>query len=171
MLKYLVAYASETGNTKMIAEEIYNAIPTDSKKLINVRQWNGDLKAQTYFIGYWVNRNTCSLEVIDFISSLHNKNVAFFGTCGLGNTESYYKKIENIGLTWLSSDNRFLGSYFCQGKMPVEIRQKYESCRGLCDKELLDKMIENYEEAKAHPNRQDLLRANVFTSDIIAKLS
>lgn len=48
MLKYLVVYASETGNTQMIANEIYDAIKSRSKEMINIRQWNGTHEAENY---------------------------------------------------------------------------------------------------------------------------
>lgn len=167
MLKYLVAYASETGNTKKIAEEIYNAIPSPRKELINVRSFAGLHDAENYFIGYWVNCGTCSMEIIDLLSSLHGKNVAIFGTCGLGNTEAYFKKLELAATTWLPNDNRFLGSYFCRGRMPVEFRQKYEDCRGKCPDEQLQLVIDAYDKAKSHPDKQDLLKANIFTNKMI----
>ncbi len=173
MLKNLVVYASETGNTKLLAEEIYNSIsgPRGEKKLVDVHSWNGTLDAENYYIGFWANRGSCSLEIIDLISSLHEKNVAFFGTCGLGNTKDYYKKLEQNIKVWLSDDNYFLGSFFCQGKMPPEIRDKYESYRGQCDDSKLDLMLSFYDAALDHPNNQDLLMAHLFAEDAGRKAS
>ncbi len=170
MLKYLVVYASETGNTKKIADEIFYAIPSDSKEEINVRRWNGRHDAETYFIGYWVNRGTCSLEIIDLITSLHGKNIAFFGTCGMGNDPAYYRSMESIGKVWLANDNEFLGSFFCQGSMPPAIRDRYEAMRGKVDDEIIDRMIAIFDEGQRHPDKQDLLKANVFTDTAIHKI-
>ena len=170
MLKYLVVYASETGNTKKIADEIFYALPSDSKEEINVRSWNGRHDAETYFIGFWVNRGTCSLEVIDLITSLHNKNVAFFGTCGMGNDQAYYKQVESIATVWLADDNRFLGSYFCQGSMPATIRERYEELRPKLGDSAVDRMIAIFDEGTRHPDKQDLLKANVFTDTAIHRI-
>jgi flavodoxin len=171
MLKYLVVYASETGNTKMIANEIYDAIRDRSKEMINVRQWNGTHEAENYFIGFWANRGSCSLEIIDLLSSLHHKNIALFGTCGMGNSDRYYQQIARTASAWIAPDNQYLGSYFCQGKMPMQIRNKYEQCRGKCDDAQIDEMIRNFDEALLHPDKQDLLRANVFTDQMLRKIS
>ena len=172
MEKYLIVYASETGNTKMLAQEIYNAIPFSGckKKLVNIRNWNGCLDADNVFVGFWANRGSCSLEIIDLISSLHNKNVMLFGTCGLGNTDSYYKNLEQNALVWLPCDNNFLGSFFCQGKMPVQIRNKYESCRGKCEDSMIDLMLSQYDEAATHPDKQDLLKARLFADEMQKKI-
>ncbi|MCR4902773.1 MAG: flavodoxin family protein [Butyrivibrio sp.] len=170
MLDCLVVYASETGNTRMIAEEIYRALPTNSKKMINIRSWNGSHEAGTYFVGFWTNRGTCSMEIIDLLSSLHGKNVAFFGTCGMGNTPEYYDKIECNASVWLHDDNNFLGSYFCQGKMPMAVRDKYLSLRDRCNPEQISYMIRTFDEALSHPDRQDLLKANIFVDEVYRKL-
>ena len=170
MLKYLVVYASETGNTQMIANEIYDAIKSRSKEMINIRQWNGTHEAENYFIGFWANRGSCSLEIIDLLSSLHHKNIILFGTCGMSDSDQYYRQIEHTAAAWMSPDNNFLGAYFCQGKMPIQVRQKYEQCRGRCDDEQIDQMIHNFDKAQQHPDRQDLLKANVFTDRIVRQI-
>lgn len=171
MKRYLVAYASETGNTLMLAKEIHNAIncPKDEKELVDIRSWNGTLDAELYFIGFWINRGSCSLEIIDLISSLHGKNVAFFGTCGLGDSYEYHKMLEQNARAWLAEDNNFLGSFFCLGKMPVEIRNRYESLRGNCGDVQVDFMLSMLDDAASHPDNQDLLRVRLFTDEMLIK--
>ncbi|MCR5671194.1 MAG: flavodoxin family protein [Butyrivibrio sp.] len=172
MLKNLVVYSSETGNTKLLAEEIYNSISAKkgSKKLVDVRSWNGTLDAENYFIGFWINRGSCSLEMIDLISSLHGKNVAFFGTCGLGNTRGYYRSLEQNARVWLPDDNFFLGSFFCQGKMPYAVREKYESYRGKCDDHKIDLMLDLFDAAMSHPDGNDLLMAHLFAENSLRNI-
>lgn len=172
MLKYLVIYASVTGNTRLLAEEIYNALPvsTKEKKLVDVRSWHGETDAETYFVGFWANRGSCTLEIIDLLSSLHCRNVALFGTCGMGAGSRYYDALEQNARVWLSESNNFLGSYFCQGKMPIEIRQKYESYRGKADDAKIDQMLSYFDEAASHPNKQDFMHAHMFTEDIVSRV-
>ena len=171
MKRDLVAYASETGNTLMLAKEIHNAIncPKDEKELVDIRSWNGTLDAELYFIGFWINRGSCSLEIIDLISSLHGKNVAFFGTCGLGDSYEYHKMLEQNARAWLAEDNNFLGSFFCLGKMPVEIRNRYESLRGNCGDVQIDLMLSMLDDAASHPDNQDLLKVRLFTDEMLIK--
>ena len=171
MKRYRVAYASETGNTLMLAKEIHNAIncPKDEKELVDIRSWNGTLDAELYFIGFWINRGSCSLEIIDLISSLHGKNVAFFGTCGLGDSYEYHKMLEQNARAWLAEDNNFLGSFFCLGKMPVEIRNRYESLRGNCGDVQIDFMLSMLDDAASHPDNQDLLQVRLFTDEMLIK--
>ncbi|MBQ4417470.1 MAG: flavodoxin, partial [Butyrivibrio sp.] len=83
MSKFVVIYASETGNTRTVAQEIFSAIRSEDKEIVDIRSFNGRLDADVYFIGYWVNHLTCSIEIMDLLSSLHGKHVALFATCGL----------------------------------------------------------------------------------------
>jgi flavodoxin len=172
MLKYLVIYASETGNTRQLAEEIYRALPSSKKDkaLVDVRTWNGTMDAETYFVGFWANRGSCTLEIIDILSSLNRRNIALFGTCGMGNDKSYYSSLEQNASVWISDDNNFLGSYFCQGKMPEALRAKYESYRGKCDDYKLDRIMEIFDEAKKHPTREDLQRAHQFVNECCSQV-
>lgn len=172
MLKYLVIYASQTGNTRLLAEEIHNALPVSQKEkmLIDVRCWHGEADAETYFVGFWANRGSCALEIIDLLSSLHGKNVALFGTCGMGGSKRYYDSLAQNARVWLSDQNRFLGHFFCLGKMPLEIRQKYESYRGQCDDASIDKMLSYFDEAAAHPNKQDLMQAHMFAEKTVSQI-
>ena len=95
MLDYLVLYQSETGNTKKIAATIFSRLPGNSKDLIDITTDKPIPEAEVYFIGFCVHRGTCSMAVSDFINDLSGKQIALFGTCGMGNAPEYYKAIEN----------------------------------------------------------------------------
>ena len=178
MSKFVVIYASETGNTRQIAEEIFSAIRAENKSLIDIRSFDGTLDADVWFVGFWVNHSTCSLEIIDLLSSLHGKHVVLFGTCGLSGSDHYYKRVEKNVQAFLPEDNNYLGSFFCRGKMPSEIRRRYEEARGtyrdtekdaVCD-DVLERMIASFDDALSHPDKQDLLKANLFVNEVFNTL-
>ena len=173
MLDYVVIYESETGNTKKIATEIFSALPGMDKDLINIKDLKHLPDAETYFIGFCVHMGTCSIEVGNLLSCISNKHVALFGTCGYGSSVDYYKQIESSARIWLEDDNTYLGGFFCQGKMPVQVRQKYES--KLTGDETKDQhirlMLQNFYEAMIHPDKSDLEHVASFTADCLHKLS
>ena len=125
MLEYLVLYDSESGNTKKIAAAIFSRLPGNSKDLIDINTDKTIPEARVYFIGFCVHRGTCSLRVSDFLGDLSGKAIALFGTCGMGDSPEYYKRIEQSVSAWIESDNQYLGSFICQGRMPQKVRQKY----------------------------------------------
>ena len=83
-MKTQVLYKSRTGNTEMLAKTIFEAIPGNSKDIALLDgQTNYDM-ADLYFIGFWTDRGTASVEVLDYLGSLEGKKIALFGTCGMG---------------------------------------------------------------------------------------
>ena len=144
MLDYLVVYDSETGNTKKIATEIFASLPGMSKDLINLHERTDFPEAKIYFVGFCVHRGTCRLEIGNFLSGLSDKSVALF-----------------------------LGSFICQGKMPLAVRQKYESLLNTpkdCDCQQIRRQLQNFDEAMIHPTRTDLENAALFATECIEKV-
>ena len=127
-MDYMVVYSSKTGNTKKIATEIFSALPGMSKDMQSMEEYRGK-DADIFFIGFWVNRGTCDMSVIDMISELRGKKIALFGTCGMGRDAAYFKTIEQKVNVWIPDDCEYLGTFLCQGKMPMKVRQKYEISR------------------------------------------
>lgn len=169
MLEYLVLYDSESGNTKNVAAAIFSHLPGNSKDLIDITTDKTIPEAKLYFIGYCVHRGTCSMAVSDFLSSLSGKKIALFGTCGMGNSPDYYDRIEHSVSAWIESDNEYLGSFLCQGKMPRKVRQKYEAMRNEENCAQVDLFIRNFDEALPHPDSLDLEHAKVFADQMIKK--
>ena len=71
-MKTQVLYKSRTGNTEMLAKTIFEAIPGNSKDIALLDgQTNYDM-ADLYFIGFWTDRGTASVEVLDYLGREKN---------------------------------------------------------------------------------------------------
>ena len=164
----MVVYSSQTGNTRKIANAIFAAIPGDSKDIQNVTEYRGK-DADLFFVGFWTDRGDCDAEIAGLLSGLHGKRVALFGTCGMGADEVYYDRIAERVKKWLPADNAGLGCFFCQGKMPMQVRNRYESMLDGSDRDIhLRLMIRNFDEAMLHPDREDERAAARFAREIFA---
>ena len=66
----------------------------------------------------------------------------------------------------INESNTVVGSYMCQGKMPMIVRSRYES---MFDKnpEKMKELIENFDEALSHPNEEDFIRLNDLAVKVI----
>lgn len=166
-MDYLVVYASKTGNTEKIAMKIFEALPGKSKDVQKIDELNGE--ADTYFVGFWNNRGTCSSEIMDFLSELHGKRVALFGTSGMGESQEYYRKVSNQVEAFIPDDNEYLGAFMCAGKMPPVILEKYKQMQQVNDSPQLRMMIQAYDEGMLHPNEKDYEAARQFVEDIRKK--
>lgn len=167
MLDYVVLYQSETGNTGKVATEIFSALPGREKDLIRVDIGSPIPKARNYFVGFAVNRGTCNMEVADVISELHDAKISLFATCGANPISEYKKEVESKVTVWIDDDNEYCGFFLCQGKMPCDIRAKYESMRNGANDTQINAMLHNFEEAKLHPDMEDLQQARTFAAERI----
>ena len=169
-MNYMVVYSSETGNTKQVAKTIFETIPGELKDIVAIEDFDGK-EADVYFVGFWTNRGNCDMKVVDLLSKLSDKKVALFGTCGMGTDERYYKEIEQRVNVWVSDDCDYLGAFLCQGKMPMQVRKKYEAMLvGGNNVEQVNHMIENFDEALLHPNKEDERNAVDFVNNIVKSL-
>ena len=110
------------------------------------------------------------MAVSDFLNDLSGKQIALFGTCGMGNSPEYYSAIEHSANVWIESDNDYLGAFICQGKMPQCVRQKYEAMRTSENASQINPCIRNFDETLTHPDSLDLEHAKVFVDKILKKI-
>ena len=91
------------------------------------------------------------------MQQLHGKRVFLFGTAGFGGSARYFEKYLAATRKRWTGATPSLGSFMCQGKMPVSVRQRYEAMKA---KPLhipnLDALIENFDKALSHPDAADL---------------
>ena len=106
----------------------------------------------------------------DYLGSLEGKKIALFGTCGMGNSPEYYKKLEDNIKVFIEDDNEYLGAYICQGKMPISVRQKYMGMKNEKNARQVNAMIQNFDMAMLHPDKEDLQNARVFVKEVFEKI-
>lgn len=155
---------------KKIAASIFSRLPGNSKDLIDIDTDKTIPEANVYFIGFCVHRGSCSMEVSDFLSDLSGKQIALFGTCGMGDSPEYYKDIAGRVSAWIEADNDYLGYFICQGKMPQKVRMKYESMRTNENNDQIDRFIQNFDLALTHPDDLDVEHAKVFVDHMLKKI-
>ena len=169
-MKTQVLYKSRTGNTEKLAKAIFAAVPGSDKDIARLDGQTDYDMADIYFIGFWTDRGSASVEVLDYLGSLQGKKIALFGTCGMGESPEYFKKIaENIRV-FIEDDNEYLGAFICQGKMPIQVREKYNRMRNGDNDRQIDTMIRNFDMAMLHPDMDDLEHAAQFVSKIYESL-
>ena len=78
-MKICIYYDSITGNTKKIADAIYE---TCKDEVLYCGKPQKLQEADLYFIGSWTDKGNCSSVIQNLLSSLKNKKIAYFGTCG-----------------------------------------------------------------------------------------
>lgn len=94
MLKYKIVYTSRTGNTGKVAAAVYQGLPEHRKDIEELSSDTGTEEAEVYLVGFWTDKGTCPVETQEFLRKLSGKKVLLFGTCGFGDYQGYYQKVE-----------------------------------------------------------------------------
>lgn len=164
-MKIAIIYKSVTGNTKLLAEEIQKNL---NNEVIYIGAPQEDIDADLYFIGSWTFKGECVKEIADYLKTIHNKKIAYFGTCGFGGSLSYYETIFKRVESNIDESNELLGYFICQGKMPLTVKQKYiEMIKANPEDKNLQVSIKNFDEALNHPDESDLRELKKWLESII----
>lgn len=161
-----IVYKSITGNTKIIAEAIKESI--EDNNIVYFGEPKKDIEADLYIVGSWTDKGNCTKEIAEFLSQLNNKKVAYFGTAGFGGITEYYETIYNRVKKNINESNILLGYFYCQGKMPLSIKNKYEQLiKANPEDKNLQVSIKNFEQALKHPDNEDIENAKIWINTIL----
>lgn len=156
-MTYSIVYSSKTGNTKMLADALHQALPADDCLYFGAPDAQA-LAAERIYIGFWTDKGTCDAETAAFLAQLTRQEVFLFGTCGFGGGVAYFEQILARVRDLLPESVQLVGSYLCPGKMPQSVRDRYvriaEEEPAKCSH--MQKMIFNFDCALSHPDANDL---------------
>lgn len=162
-MKTLVVYSTLTGNTKMIAESIAEAIPGCDLKAVEETP-----AADAYdivFPGFWVDKGHADDKMLAYMETVKGKKVAPFFTLGAWPDSEHADHVFEDTKGRLEG-NEILGHYRCQGKVDPKLLER------------MAQMTENphpmsperkarLEEAAKHPDANDCTKAKAFAQAIM----
>lgn len=155
-MKYAIVYSSKTGNTEMLAAALKEKLP-EADCVYYGEPDKEALKAERIYAGFWTDKGTCDKKTKDFLKKIRNKELFLFGTAGFGQNQEYFDKIMKSTEKALDSTCTIAGTWMCQGRMPMSVRDRYQE---MLDKHMpipnLKEMIRNFDEALSHPDQLDL---------------
>lgn len=168
-MKIAIVYDSHTGNTQQVANCIKEAC--SNEEIICFGTPEKIDEADLIFVGSWTDKGTCSQKIQTFINPLTHKKIAFFATAGFGGSTEYYDKLATRFDSLVDPSNNILGHFFCPGKMPSTIRDRYvKMIQENPEDKQLQVSIDNFDRASSHPDQQDLVNAKKYALEIIAKI-
>ena len=78
--------------------------------------------------------------------------------------------IEKHVMVWIPEDCTYLGAYMCQGKMPMDVRRRYETMeKNGVEPEKVKSFLKNFDEALLHPDDRDVQDAAAFAKRMMEK--
>lgn len=161
-MRYAVIYESKSGNTRMLADEIYDVLDTEDKEIIDFSVNTDVPAADVYFVGFGIHNGLCSANMLDCFEQIAGGKLALFATCGFFPTDSYKAKLEKHLEVWMPDEAEYLGMFLCQGSVDPESRDKM--IEKMPDKER--ELEQMFEEGSCHPDAEDLESVSDFALKI-----
>ena len=161
-MKYAVIYQSKSGNTKCVAETIFEHLPPGESELCDIDETVQLPVADIYFVGFGIHNESCSMDIIDCMELLDKSSFALFVTCGYAPSEGYKAKLENMLEVWFPENARYLGMYLCQGK----IERKQQEVMREAFPEAAQQLRQLFIMGSSHPDEEDLKEAGEFADQI-----
>ena len=156
--RYSIIFSSLTGNTRQLADVIYETLPKENCDYFGVKE-TGQPQSEMLYIGFWTDKGNADQSTLELLSSLRNKKIFLFGTAGFGGSDVYFQKILGQIRQSIDSSNVVVGEYMCQGKMPQSVRERYLRMKENPEHPAnLDMLIDNFDRALSHPDADDLDR-------------
>lgn len=155
MKKGLIVYSSISGNTRLLAENIYREYeeeadfyPVDMAPEPDGYEW--------IFLGFWVNRGTADPKTKAYIEKIQGKNIGFFGTLGAYPDSDHAEKVINNVSFLINEKNRLLGSFLCQGRIQSSLTDKFRKKEGTHTHKMTPERIQRHKDAESHPDDTDI---------------
>ena len=154
--RYSIIFSSLTGNTRQLADVIYETLPKENCDYFGIKE-TGQPLSEMLYIGFWTDKGNADAATLKLLETLKNKKIFLFGTAGFGVSEEYFQRILNNVKTSIDASNTIVGEYMCQGKMPQSVRDRYVMMKAQPDHmPNIDMLIENFDHALTHPDENDL---------------
>jgi flavodoxin len=165
-MKILLIYSSRTGNTRKVAEAIYEVLPSGS--IICPVEDNPSYKDyDMIIIGFWVDKGLPDIKTLEYMESIGGKKIGIFGTSGAYNDSERGKKTLERTRQLLEPRNEVIAEFICQGKIDERLLERYKNRGPDHPNPMTEEKRKRHEEAKKHPDSNDLNRAQEVFRKII----
>ena len=84
---YSILFCSLTGNTKKLADAIYETLPKDKCDYFGTNDSQVP-QSDVCYIGFWTDKGNADQKTLELLSKLKNKKIFLFGTAGFGGSEA-----------------------------------------------------------------------------------
>ncbi|MGL6066621.1 MAG: flavodoxin family protein [Cetobacterium sp.] len=168
-MKILITYSSKTGNTEKIAKSIHAIVPNaDLLPISEIINLDYDL----IFVGGWIDRATFDQTALTLAKQIFDKNVAYFFTLGAYPDSDHAKDcVKNIETLLKENNNNIIEGYFCQGAIDPKLIAWFSTLTPDHKMAPSKERVKRWEDAKPHPDENDLNSAKEFAKSVLNKLN
>lgn len=164
-MKTLVVYSSLSGNTKYLAEGIYDALKGE-KDIKSVKEADNWKEYDRILVGYWVDKGGPDKNAKEFLEKLKDKRVGVFATLGAYPDSEHAKTSLEAGVNIIKENNIPDASFICQGRLSEAIKSRLKKMPKDHSHYPDEKRLKRWKDAESHPNEEDVKDAvKVFVNE------
>ncbi|MGN0955348.1 flavodoxin family protein [Dialister sp.] len=166
-MKSLVLWSSRTGNTKAVAQAVYDALPGEKDMVEEGRE--KDISGyDLIFVGFWGFRRGADMAARRTLEKLHGQKVAVFGTAGTYPDSQAARDYLANAAALLPEDSTCLGTFICQGRVhSFHIGKRSAHAEKVHP--MTPERLKRLEEAEKHPNEEDFKNAAAWALEMAEK--
>jgi len=166
-MKIGIVYSSITGNTKKVADAIFNSLEGKAK-IFRVKKDEFNYKDfDIILIGYWCRRTFMDNDSFELLKTIKGKKIATFGTAGMYPDSTYANKCHEKIQQEIKKENEFIGSFLCQGKISEKRTEERLKIPKGKPHYLGEEGLKRHIESRKHPNEEDLNNAVSYFKEIL----
>lgn len=163
---WLVVYSSLTGNTKKIAEAIFQVLPEGSD-IYPVETAPLPDNYEKVAIGYWADKGTADQKAMDYMKKVTNAQVFVFSTLGAYPDSEHAQQVLNRGAALLGDGCIVLGKFICHGKLSEELMERAKNRPADHPHAPTPERLKRWADASTHPDEQDCLNVQKMVKEFI----
>lgn len=163
--RVVLCISSFTGNTRKIAEALEEELKDngyDVSVLDNHFKYDIDDNDDLFIVCFWCRRSTLDFESKKKIDSLKGKTILAFGTMGSYPDSSYGETVRKNVYDYISTENKCLGIFLSQGKIPLARTEKRRNLPKDNPHYLDDAGLKRHMDSRTHPDENDIRNAVMF---------
>lgn len=164
-MNILITYSSVTGNTKRLAEGIFNNLSKEDNLNIEIKPIKEVESIENYesvLVGYWVDKGGPNKEAADFMKTIKNKKVGIFATLGAYPDSAHaFNSLVN-GEELVKESNEIVGKYICQGAVSPKLIEKFKTYDSSNYHAITEGKLRRYKIAALHPNEVEMASAAIL---------
>ncbi|MEG0388858.1 MAG: flavodoxin family protein [Niameybacter sp.] len=155
-MKILITYSSKTGNTKRLAEGIYNNIQLSDVTLLPIHEVEEVESYESILVGYWVDKGGPNEEAAKFMEGIKGKKVGLFATLGAYPDSQHGWDSLLKGEALVKEENEVVGKYICQGAVDEKLIEVFRKFAPGNPHAITEAKLKRYGIAKQHPNKVEM---------------
>ena len=121
-MKSLVVYSSETGNTRKLAEAVFEVL-TGEKEIYPISDAPDPDNYEFIAMGFWLMAGKPDPKSLEYLPKIGKNSLFLFATHGAAARSEHAMNAMNYAKS-LAPEAKILGSYSCQGEVNPKVIEK-----------------------------------------------